>query len=195
MKTSSGMPSPTVPVVGPDGLISPVWYQLFVTLIRRTGNLLGGSLSDVAAETSSGSPTPDLSLLPALAPALEAGMAQPDLVPIYGLIYAIEAMVAQAMATGPLLARIADLEAQLLSGSAMPAAVLTEGAPIGAIQPSTGAFTTVSASGSISGGSLSISPATSITAPAAGGAGALPATPAGYATVTINGTNRQIPYY
>lgn len=33
------------------------------------------------------------------------------------------------------------------------------------------------------------------TSPAAGGAGALPATPAGYVTVPINGTSRQIPYY
>lgn len=36
---------------------------------------------------------------------------------------------------------------------------------------------------------------TGTTAPAAGGAGALPATPLGYVTVSINGTNRQIPYY
>jgi len=36
---------------------------------------------------------------------------------------------------------------------------------------------------------------TSMTAPAAGGAGALPATPAGYLTLKINGTNRQVPYY
>lgn len=36
---------------------------------------------------------------------------------------------------------------------------------------------------------------TGTTAPAAGGAGALPATPAGYVTLKINGVNRQIPYY
>lgn len=36
---------------------------------------------------------------------------------------------------------------------------------------------------------------TGVSAPAAGGAGALPATPLGYVTVSINGTNRQIPYY
>jgi hypothetical protein len=36
---------------------------------------------------------------------------------------------------------------------------------------------------------------TGTTSPAAGAAGALPATPAGYLTVNINGTNRQIPYY
>jgi hypothetical protein len=206
MTTASNIPNPTVPIIGPDGRLSPVWYQWFVTLFRRTGNLLGGSLSDVAAEASSGTPAPDLSSLYALAPSLESGAPQLDLTPIYSLIYAIEAMAAQAMATGPLQARIAELEAQLLSGASIPAAVLTEGSPIGAIQPSTGAFTAVTASGGISGGSvsttgalsgggLSISPATSTTAPAAGGAGALPATPAGYATVNINGTNRQIPYY
>jgi hypothetical protein len=36
---------------------------------------------------------------------------------------------------------------------------------------------------------------TSTTAPAAGGAGALPATPTGYMTLRINGVNRQVPYY
>jgi hypothetical protein len=211
MTTASSIPNPTVPLIGPDGRLSQVWYQWFVTLFRRTGDLLGGSLSDVAAEASSGTPTPDLTRLDAIAPVLEAGVSQPDFAQVYGLIYAVEAMAAQAMATGPLLARIADLEAQLLSGPAMPAAVLTEGAPIGAIQPSTGTFTSVSASsvsasggvsggsvsaaGSLSGGSLAISPTTTTTAPAAGGAGALPATPAGYATITINGTSHQIPYY
>ena len=33
------------------------------------------------------------------------------------------------------------------------------------------------------------------TAPSAGGAGALPATPAGYLTVLVNGVARQIAYY
>lgn len=36
---------------------------------------------------------------------------------------------------------------------------------------------------------------TATTAPSAGGAGALPATPAGYVTVNINGTDRKLPYY
>jgi hypothetical protein len=36
---------------------------------------------------------------------------------------------------------------------------------------------------------------TGTTAPAAGGAGALPATPAGYLTVTVNGVARKVPYY
>jgi hypothetical protein len=39
------------------------------------------------------------------------------------------------------------------------------------------------------------SPVTGTTAPSAGGAGALPATPAGYVQVRIAGTLRQIPYY
>jgi hypothetical protein len=43
---------------------------------------------------------------------------------------------------------------------------------------------------------LTLNPATTTTtAPAAGGAGALPATPAGYVTVNINGVNRQIAFY
>lgn len=37
--------------------------------------------------------------------------------------------------------------------------------------------------------------ATGAVAPGAGGAGALPATPAGYVTININGTARQLPYY
>jgi hypothetical protein len=46
-----------------------------------------------------------------------------------------------------------------------------------------------------SSGKLFILPATTTSAPVAGGAGALPATPAGYMTINVNGTNRQIPYY
>jgi hypothetical protein len=37
--------------------------------------------------------------------------------------------------------------------------------------------------------------ATTTTAPAAGGAGALPATPLGYFTIRINGVDRKVPYY
>ena len=44
-------------------------------------------------------------------------------------------------------------------------------------------------------GAITINPATGTVAPAAGGAGALPATPAGYLTITIGVTARQIPYY
>lgn len=44
-------------------------------------------------------------------------------------------------------------------------------------------------------GGVSIAPSTTTTAPAAGGAGALPATPTGYATIRINGTDRKFPYY
>ncbi len=42
---------------------------------------------------------------------------------------------------------------------------------------------------------ISIAPATTTTAPAAGGAGALPATPTGYANITIGGTVRKMAYY
>lgn len=49
----------------------------------------------------------------------------------------------------------------------------------------------IGATGAISFGAL----ATATTAPAAGGAGALPATPKGYATFTINGTAQKIAYY
>lgn len=42
---------------------------------------------------------------------------------------------------------------------------------------------------------LSITPTTTTTAPTAGGAGALPATPTGYATIRIGGTDRKVAYY
>lgn len=42
---------------------------------------------------------------------------------------------------------------------------------------------------------LNLSPTTQTTAPAAGAAAALPATPAGYLSITVNGTVRQVPYY
>lgn len=51
------------------------------------------------------------------------------------------------------------------------------------------------ASLTVTGATFAINPATTTTAPAAGGAGALPATPTGYATITIDGTPRQIAYY
>lgn len=44
-------------------------------------------------------------------------------------------------------------------------------------------------------GPISFNPTTTTTAPAAGAGNALPATPTGYATVTIAGTSRQLPYY
>jgi len=44
-------------------------------------------------------------------------------------------------------------------------------------------------------GGFGFSPATAVASPAAGTAGVLPAAPTGYATVTINGTARQVAYY
>lgn len=44
-------------------------------------------------------------------------------------------------------------------------------------------------------GTVAIAVATTTSAPSAGGGGALPATPTGYATVTIGGTSRQIAFY
>lgn len=44
-------------------------------------------------------------------------------------------------------------------------------------------------------GSVRMDAATSTTVGAAGGASALPATPTGYITININGTDRKIPYY
>lgn len=42
---------------------------------------------------------------------------------------------------------------------------------------------------------LKVNTTAGTTAPGAGGAGALPATPAGYAVININGTDRKVPYY
>ncbi|MSM40058.1 MAG: hypothetical protein GJT30_10605 [Geobacter sp.] len=47
----------------------------------------------------------------------------------------------------------------------------------------------------VASGTIAISPATTTTAPTAGAADALPATPAGYMTITVNGVDRKIPYY
>lgn len=46
-----------------------------------------------------------------------------------------------------------------------------------------------------SAGKLGITPATTTSAPSAGGAGALPATPLGYLTINVNGTDRKVAYY
>ncbi|MCS6565604.1 hypothetical protein NYS48_09790 [Curtobacterium flaccumfaciens pv. flaccumfaciens] len=55
---------------------------------------------------------------------------------------------------------------------------------------------TINSSGDfIAGKGLAFSPTTQTTAPVAGGASALPTTPAGYAQVTIGGTPRWMPYY
>lgn len=56
-------------------------------------------------------------------------------------------------------------------------------------------FTVDSSGNAAITGGLSFSPATTATAPTAGGAGALPATPAGYMTVTVGGTARKVAYY
>jgi hypothetical protein len=58
-------------------------------------------------------------------------------------------------------------------------------------QANTLALLTVGGAGAIGFGSV----ATTTTAPGAGGAGALPATPKGYFTLSINGTAQQIAYY
>lgn len=46
-----------------------------------------------------------------------------------------------------------------------------------------------------SGTRIRLNTTTGTLSPLAGGAGALPATPAGYVSININGTNRQLPYY
>ena len=162
MSTANTLPSPALPVVGPDGRMNQVWFQFFLTLFRRTGDTQGASIDDWTVAAFDGAPPPDLA-------------------PLYGLVHTVEAMAAQAMAptaqrpdergeTGDgghflqVLARLAEMEARAEAGTA-PVAGPFDGANTGT------------------------------TAPAAGGAGALPATPAGYVTVSINGTNRQIPYY
>jgi Pectate lyase superfamily protein len=48
---------------------------------------------------------------------------------------------------------------------------------------------------STSPGSVEITAPTTTSAPGSGGAGALPANPAGYATIPVNGTSRQVAFY
>jgi hypothetical protein len=38
MNTGSNIPSPSVPMVGPDGQMSLAWWQFFVSLFGRTGS-------------------------------------------------------------------------------------------------------------------------------------------------------------
>lgn len=46
MTVSSNVPAPSLPVVGPDGRMSPVWFQFFMTLFRRTGDTQGNTADD-----------------------------------------------------------------------------------------------------------------------------------------------------
>lgn len=202
MKLVSSLPSPAVPLVGPDGRLVPAWFQFFMSLFARTGGAPGIAASDTQADTAAGTPVADLA-------------------PVYAMIHLAEATAAQAMATGPLIDRIAELEAridalgqpasmpsdievQLAGGSPVPAGYLADGDAIGNTNPNTGKFTSLTASSmtatsvsadSVSAGDLELSPATTTASPSAGAAGALPATPSGYATISINGTAHKIPYY
>lgn len=46
MSVASNIPAPGVPVVGPDGRMSSVWFQFFMTLLRRTGDTQGVTTDD-----------------------------------------------------------------------------------------------------------------------------------------------------
>lgn len=111
MRTANNIPTPTSPMLGPDGKLSQVWWQFFLTLFARTGGLQGGSITDASSEASAGIPLTDLA-------------------PVYSAIYAVEAMASQAMsaaaeqqdergeagnadASGYIARRIVELEMQL----------------------------------------------------------------------------------
>lgn len=147
MNTLSNLPGPAVPLVGADGRLAPAWLQFFMALFARTGGAPGIAASDTQADTSGGTPIVDLA-------------------PVYAMLYAVEAMAAQAMATGSLLTRIAELEAridvlgqpiwptadfeaQLAAGAPVPAGYLADGDAIGSINPNTGSFTTLRTTGGV----------------------------------------------
>jgi hypothetical protein len=102
MNSLGNLPSLAMPMVDSGGRLSPVWLQFFLTLFARTGGAPGILVSDTQA-------------------ALESGTPPTDLAPVYATIHAVEAMAAQAMAVGPLLQRIADLEARINETGAAPA--------------------------------------------------------------------------
>lgn len=115
MSIVSNIPSPGVPLIGPDGRMVMVWFQFFMSMYTRTGGTSG---------QDSGS----------LQISLEDGVPQPDLGGVYALIAVIESMAAQAQAaasqprdergeTGDgatlahVLARVADLESRIEAAS------------------------------------------------------------------------------
>lgn len=52
MSVASNIPAPGTPVVAPDGRMSPVWFQFFMTLFSRTGGAQGVSSGDLSLELS-----------------------------------------------------------------------------------------------------------------------------------------------
>jgi hypothetical protein len=171
MNVANNVPAAGMPVIGPDGRMAPIWFRFFMTLFARTGNEQGIAAEDLQAELSAGTPAVDVDALG-------------------DMVYAIEAMAVQAMSVGALMDRIDELEARL-DAQTQPAVDLTDldaqaaaGVPV---------FTALSQM--TNDAAYLVVASTSTTAPGAGGAGALPATPKGYAAVTINGASQQIPYY
>jgi hypothetical protein len=171
MSVANNLPAAGMPVIGPDGRMVPVWFQFFMTLFARTGNEQGISVVDMQAELSGGTPVVDVDALS-------------------DTVYAIEAMAVQAMAVGALMDRIDELEARI-DAQTQSAADLTDlDAQVAAGVPLFTALSQMTNDAAY----LAVA-STTTTAPSAGGAGALPATPKGYASVTINGASQQIPYY
>lgn len=52
MNIASNIPAPSMPVIGPDGRIAPVWFQFFMTLLTRTGGTQGVSSNDISVDIS-----------------------------------------------------------------------------------------------------------------------------------------------
>lgn len=116
MSITSNIPSPGVPLIGPDGRLVMVWFQFFMSMYTRTGGVAGQDSS-------------------ALQLSLEDGATQPDLDGIYALIAAVESLAAQAQAAAiqprdergeagdganlaQVLARLTDLESRVEAAGA-----------------------------------------------------------------------------
>lgn len=81
MNVASNIPAPAIPVLGPDGRMTTVWFQFFMTLYTRTGGAQGIASSDLSIGISEDSGVEDVKqqlgnlrdlagLLPAAVPAL-----------------------------------------------------------------------------------------------------------------------------
>lgn len=47
MKVASNLPAAGLPMIGPDGRMTPVWFRFFMTLFARTGGEQGATVADL----------------------------------------------------------------------------------------------------------------------------------------------------
>lgn len=198
-----------------SGRLTMQWRQFLMALFTRTGGTVGVDIAavidDLMAEDASGTPAPDMAAVYAMIHAVEAiaaqAMASVSRVPDE------RGEAGEGASVTILMQRVSDLEAkidaistpmitdtsQMSNGSKFLAAPNNLSDVASASSALTnlgvGAGNSPTFAGMTLTGPFSFAPTTTTTAPSAGGAGALPATPTGYATVTIGGTARKFAYY